>query len=278
MVSSLRVIPATWTCSTSGLRVSSLSSGRTGWRRWMSSVAVADHQRDLRRAQMAGQVGDEVAGRRISPVQVLDPHEQPGPTLTHRLEQRHGLFEDRPRAHLAPGTTAGQQRPELGRHVVEQPIDHLDAERRPQPTQHLDERAVADPDVTRDRRSRRPPPHRQPPPPVGTARRSGGSCRLRRRHRSAPAGSRPVRRGRHARVGSTRTSRPTNVGHVTRFATGSVCTSPRASRGPANSAITMLRACGSHQRRASGPTPQIPLADPYRSSLADGNKGPNDPG
>ena len=110
--------------------------------------SVADHQRNLRRTQVASQERDEVPGRRIGPMQVLDRHEQPGRALTHRLEQRHGLLEDRPRTHLAPVTPAGQQRPELGRHLAQQPIDHLDSERRPQPPQHLDERAVADPDVT----------------------------------------------------------------------------------------------------------------------------------
>ena len=109
--------------------------------------SIADHQGNLRRAQVPSQERDEVPGRRVGPVQILDDHDQPGRVLTQRFEQRQRLLQDRPGTHLALVAPTAQQRPQLGRHLVEQPVDHLDAERRPQPTQHLDERAIADPDV-----------------------------------------------------------------------------------------------------------------------------------
>ena len=214
--------------------------------------AVTDHQRNFRRAQVAGQERDEVAGRPVGPVQVLDRHEQPGRAFAHGLEQGQGLLEDRPRTHVAPATSTGQQRQQLGCDLVQQRLEQLCTERRPQPAENLDERSMRDPDVAQiDAAGHHAPAATLLQPVAQLIDQAGFAhpgvaadqnelglalCSLDRTLQLAQLGVAPdERRTRNARL-----------------VTGSVWTSARASAGLPGIPITMVQACRSPRRRASG--------------------------
>ena len=211
--------------------------------------AVAHHQRNLGRSQVAGQERDQVASRRVGPVQVLDDHDQPRRALADSFEQRQRLLEDRCRMHLTAATATGEQRLQLRRPLAEQPVELLRTERPSQPLHDFEQWEEADADVIQ----------------IDTAAdRRNPTCDL---HAAAQLVDQAALAD--ARIATdddqlslfssgldcmfevTSDSRPTKVGHVTRFTTRPVWTNARAPLPPSPETVrrTRRRAHRAHPAR-----------------------------
>ena len=193
---------------TRGRRSISASHGRSGWRRWSSSVRIGAHDDEAFRPDVARQECHEIPSRAVRPVEVLEDQRPRSPAPRVRGGGRAG-----PRRSW-PGSTPAARSPPCRRHPGSRTRASDDRARRSpgcagrrgrsrsrppassrgQAPQGLDERrerqaaAVAQADASA-LEDERPVPSR----PRQRPRRRAGSCRCRPRHRP---GRRPPHRGR----------------------------------------------------------------------------------